>query len=145
VERLAGFRSAVVRAGLALPPAYVESGDWASRSGYEAAQRLLALDPPPDAITAASDFQALGVLAALADAGLRVPDDIAVTGFDGMAFTLRVEPQLTTLVQDAQRLGRTAAEGLLQMIEQPANPPFTALVPVELVVRASSEQPHGRR
>jgi DNA-binding LacI/PurR family transcriptional regulator len=143
-ERLAGFLSALEKAGLECPTGYIESGDWLSRSAYDAAARLLALDRPPDAIAAASDFQALGALAALEDAGVRVPDDIAVTGFDGMYFTQTVEPQITTLNQDSERIGRTAAEGLLQMIEQPDAPPFNALIPVELVVRASSRQTHER-
>jgi LacI family transcriptional regulator len=142
-ERLAGFRSALDAAGMACPSAYVESGDWLSRSAYDATRRLLALDPRPDAIAAASDFQALGALAALEDAGVRVPEDVALTGFDGMYFTQVVDPQLTTLNQDAERIGRTAAEGILQMIEQP-DEPFTALVPVQLVVRASSDSRAGR-
>jgi LacI family transcriptional regulator len=137
-ERLAGFREALDRAGLDTPSAYVESGDWLSRSAYEATTRLLGLERPPDAIAAASDFQAVGALAALEDAGVRVPDDVAVTGFDGMYFTETVEPPLTTLVQDPARIGRTAAEGILLMVEQPDAPPFRELIPVELVVRASS-------
>jgi LacI family transcriptional regulator len=136
--RLAGFREALDEAGLSAPTHYIETGDWLSRSAYEATNRLLALDRAPDAIAAASDFQALGALAALQDAGVRVPEDVAVTGFDGMYFTETVEPPLTTLVQDAARIGRTAAEGILQMVERPDAPPFRELIPVELVVRASS-------
>jgi LacI family transcriptional regulator len=138
VEREEGFRRGVERAGLACPAAYVDGGDWLHGAGYEAARRLLALPQPPDAITTASDFLAVGVLAALAEAGVRVPDDIAVAGFDDSPLCLRTTPTLTSVRQDPWWIGRVAAEGLLQMIERPERPPVTAIVPVELVVRDST-------
>jgi LacI family transcriptional regulator len=137
-QRLAGFRAGLAQLGLEARLTYLEGGDWAHRTGYEAAQRLLALPEPPDAITAAGDFMALGVLAALEDAGVRVPEDVAVAGFDGSLFAARSQPGLTTVRQDTGAIARASVTALLGMIERPDLPPPHVRVPVELVVRGST-------
>ena len=91
----------------------------------------------PDAVFAASDIMAVGAMRAIREAGLRVPEDIAVAGFDDMPFAARTDPPLTTVRQPIQRTGALAAETLIDLIEHPDSRPRRVVLPVELVVRVS--------
>jgi len=137
-DRLFGYRSALTRLGLPAPDEYVVEGDFFHDSGFEAATRLLALPKPPDAIACASDSMAVGAMAAIERAGLRVPEDIAVTGFDDADYAATVIPALTTVRQDALAMGSAAGEAVLRMLENPYSSPTVALIQTELVVRESS-------
>jgi LacI family transcriptional regulator len=137
-DRLLGYRSALNRLGLPTPEEYVVEGDFFHGSGFEAAKRLLALPEPPDAIACASDSMAVGALAAIEQAGLRIPDDIAVTGFDDADYAATVMPALTTMRQDAVGMGTAAAEAVLRMLEDPDSSPPVVLIETELIVRESS-------
>lgn len=137
IDRLLGYRSGLARLGLEEREEYVVEGDFYHHSGYEQMQRLLALPEPPDAVAAASDMSAIGAVLAIEEAGLRVPEDIAVTGFDDAPFAQLLRPALTTVRQDAFGLGRAAAEGILKMLDEPDSPPPAVLLPTELVVRES--------
>jgi LacI family transcriptional regulator len=137
-DRLFGYRSELQRLGLPTPAEYVIEGDFFHDSGYEATKRLLELDEPPDAITCASDSMAVGAMTAIEQAGLRVPEDIAVTGFDDAEFASTVVPALTTVRQDALGMGTAAGEAVLRMLENPESSPPVALIETELVVRESS-------
>jgi DNA-binding LacI/PurR family transcriptional regulator len=81
---------------------------------------------------------AVGVLRALREAGLRVPEDIAVTGFDDMPFAAHTDPPLTTIRQPIQRMGAVAAETLIDLIAHPDEQPRRVILPSELVIRSSS-------
>jgi len=140
-DRLLGYRSELAKLGLPPQPEYIEEGDYFHRSGYEASKRLLALPEPPDAIACASDVMAIAAMVAVAEAGLRVPEDIAVAGFDDAPFAATVKPSLTTVRQDAIGMGTAAAEAILRMLEHPDEPPPTLVLPTELIVRESSEPP----
>ena len=98
-------------------------------------QRLLPRQP--DAVFVASDIMAIGALRAIRDAGLRVPEDIALAGFDDMPFAERSEPPLTTVRQPIVRMGGTAVEMLIDLIEHPDSVPHRIILPTELVVRKS--------
>jgi LacI family transcriptional regulator len=141
---LAGFerREAFVveseRLGLALAGDYVRDGDFSSASGYREACALLALADPPTAIVAASDLMALAALQAVRDAGLQPGRDVAVVGFDDLEAAALAHPPLTTIRQDRRELGALAAARALELAEEPESPPRRTLLPVELVVRASS-------
>lgn len=137
MDRLLGFRSELGRLGLGERPEYVVEGDFYHRSAYEQTQRLLSLPDPPDAITAASDMAAVGAIVAIESAGLQVPEDIAVVGFDDSYFSENMNPPLTTVHQDLFAIGEAAAEGILQMIDHPHDPPPAVVLPTELVVRES--------
>jgi LacI family transcriptional regulator len=137
IDRLLGYRSELARLGLAARDDYVVKGDFYHRSGFEETNRLLALEERPDAIAAASDMMAVGAIVAIENAGLRVPDDIAVTGYDDAGFAGRLRPSLTTIRQDAVGLGIAAADGILTMLDLPEGSPPTILLPTELVVRES--------
>jgi LacI family transcriptional regulator len=136
-ERMAAYRSTLQRLGYQVRPDYVQSGDFQLESAYEGAKRLLALEDPPDAIACAADVAAVGAIKAIQEAGLRVPEDIAVTGFDDADWAARLAPPLTTVRQPAKEMGRAAVESVVAMIEDPALDPPTVLLPGELIVRES--------
>jgi LacI family transcriptional regulator, galactose operon repressor len=137
-ERLDAFRREAERLGLELPDEYVRSGDFSSASGYREACALLALPVRPTAIVAASDLVALAALQAIRDAGLEPGSDVAVVGFDDLEAAALAYPPLTTIRQDRQELGTLAATRAIELIEEPQAAARTTVLPVELVVRASS-------
>jgi LacI family transcriptional regulator len=137
-DRLLGFRSELERLDLPAPTEYVVEGDFFHDSGFEAATRLLELPDLPDAIACASDSMAVGAMAAIEQAGLRVPEDVAITGFDDAPFAATVKPSLTTVRQDAVGMGTAAAEAVLRMLESPGSSPPVVLIETELIVRESS-------
>ena len=137
-ERLDGYREETASLGLATPPAYEQGGDFYADSGDAAMRALLALPEPPTAVFAASDEMALGAIGAARAAGVRVPDDISVVGFDDSRLAALLQPPLTTVCQDRIGLGMAAAQTLAAMIERPNEAPAPCILPVELVVRESS-------
>ncbi|MCC9306508.1 LacI family DNA-binding transcriptional regulator [Kitasatospora sp. RB6PN24] len=146
--RYQGWRAALDDAGVPVPQSL--SGDWSAASGYQAGKLLAAahasLDEAskPTAVFVANDHMALGVLRALREAGLRVPEDLAVAGFDDLPESDYFVPPLTTVRQDFAAIGRAGVGLLLQRIEAPsAAPVHTTLMP-ELVVRSSTGAPAGR-
>jgi LacI family transcriptional regulator len=136
-ERLAGYRDTLNRAGYPVRNEYIHTGDYRFHSGYEAMQRFLALDDPPDALAAACDVQAVGAMLALDEAGVRCPDDVAVTGFDDAAFAARMSPSLTTVRQPAVAMGTAAIDALIEMFENPNATASRIELSGELVVRES--------
>jgi LacI family transcriptional regulator len=142
LDRLRGYRQALDAAGLAYRDEYVCLGDFYVETGEHAAAALLALPEPPTAIVAASDLMAVGALRAAADAGLRVPDDLSVVGFDDIMLAAHLQPGLTTLRQDKTGLGIAAARALLERISGTPDDPSTAVtLPIELVVRGTTAPP----
>jgi LacI family transcriptional regulator len=100
-------------------------------------QKLLALPKPPTAVFAAADLMAVGAMKVARAAGLHVPEDLAVVGFDDIQLASLLDPALTTIRQDKVGVGRAAARALLEQIENPETTPAALTLPVELVVRAS--------
>jgi LacI family transcriptional regulator len=139
VERLRGYRQAIQACGLAYRDEYVAYGDFYAESGRRAMADLLALDEPPTAVFAASDMMALGAIRAAGDAGLGVPVDVSVIGFDDMQLAGHMNPPLTTIRQDKAGLGAAAGTALLRLIEgerDGVNP--STVLPVELIRRGST-------
>jgi LacI family transcriptional regulator len=137
-ERLEAFRRESRELGLDASEELIRRSDFTSASGYRETCALLALAERPTAIVAASDIMALAALQAIRDAGLQPGRDLAVCGFDDLEAAALAYPPLTTIRQDRTELGRLAATRAIELIEDPdASPPDTIL-PVELVVRASS-------
>jgi LacI family transcriptional regulator len=91
----------------------------------------------PDAVFAASDIMAIGALRAIREVGLRVPDDLALIGFDDTPLAARTDPPLTVVRQPARQLGQMAVEILLDLIDDPEAAPQCLILPTELIVRAS--------
>ena len=138
IDRLRGYRAAVQELGLAYRDDYVRYGDFYAESGREQTSQLLALDEPPTALFAGSDLMAIGAIRAAAEAGLSVPADLSIVGFDDIQLAPHVNPPLTTLRQDKLGLGAAAGDALVARIAvDPGRPPLRTL-PVELVVRGST-------
>lgn len=137
-ERLRGYRTALAQH---LPDAQAIElpGDFDESSGYEAGKRIVASKQRPDAVFAANDMMALGCLYAFNEAGVKVPADIALAGFDDIPLARFVHPTLTTMRVSIAELGGLALTRLLQSIESEESQPSTlqTLVP-ELIVRESS-------
>jgi LacI family transcriptional regulator len=143
IDRLRGYRAAAQALGLAYRDEYVAYGDFYAESGREATARLLKLPEPPTAIFAAADMMAIGAVRAVAEAGLRVPEDISIVGFDDIQLAPHINPPLTTMRQDKLGLGAAAGNALVARIAgDPGREPLRRL-PVELVVRGSTAPPAG--
>ncbi|MDI3257966.1 MAG: LacI family DNA-binding transcriptional regulator [Kyrpidia sp.] len=139
-ERLKGYQHALRECGREEDWVYIQEGDFREQSGYRAMKTLLALRRPPDGVFAANDLMAVGALRALEEAGVRVPGEVALIGFDGIALTEATRPRLSTVVQPAYELGRRAAELLFRRLEGDASPPEEVLLAAELAVRESSRR-----
>jgi LacI family transcriptional regulator len=134
-DRLAGYNAALRDRGLLSDPSLIAEGDFTETGGYRAMQQLLARRP--DAVFAASDIMAVGALRALREASLRVPEDVAVVGFDDLPQAARTEPALTTVRQPVYRLGAMAVDSVLDLLEHQSSFPRRIVLPTELVVRSS--------
>lgn len=141
-ERLQGYRLAMSTAGMPVDEELILYDSFKKESGYQNTMRLLAIDPRPTAIFAANDVLALGVIQAIQDAGLRVPDDIAVIGFDDITFASYAEIGLTTIAQPKYVMGEMAAKILIEDIKEgdTGEKKHVVLQP-RLVVRKSSGSP----
>lgn len=137
-ERERGFRVALADAGLSCTEASVLYGDFTEASGYAVTQQLLARQKRPTAIFAANDAMAVGVLSALRDVGLRVPEDVAVAGFDDIPIAEYVSPPLSTVRVSIATLGARAAERLFTTIHAHSRAERKhEVLPTELVIRRS--------
>jgi LacI family transcriptional regulator len=137
-ERLRGYRQALQDAGI-LPSAELQiRGDFTEHSGHQAARQLLSITPRPTAVFAANDCMAVGLLSALHEAGVEVPDEIAVAGFDDIATARYLRPPLTTVKIDTFKLGQRAVQLLLAGLAsgQPSAGRRETL-PATLVIRQS--------
>jgi LacI family transcriptional regulator len=132
-RRLDGFR----RATAGLDQALVHHGDFTTAGGQRVAERILAAGRVPRAVVCANDQTAIGVMAALQQAGLSVPGDVAVTGFDGIRLGRHLRPSLTTVVQPMAALGDTAVAMLSDRIGGAEIPRRTVELPVRLELRGS--------
>ena len=135
-DRDTGFRQALADRGLAVDEALVKVSDFSEAGGYQAMQDLL--NQQPEAVFAQSDAIALGAVRAIRDRGLGVPDDIAVVGFDDMPLAANADPPLTTVRQPINRTGMLAVETLIDIVRTTPEPARHIVLPVELVIRASS-------
>lgn len=135
-ERLRGYRLALERHGIPYREALVECGAYYEAGGHDAALRLLARGQRFTALFTANDQMAFGAGVALLRAGLRVPQDVSLVGFDDLALAAHMAPPLTTVHQASLDLGRTAAQGLLALLG--GTLPSLALSAPRLIVRESS-------
>jgi LacI family transcriptional regulator len=138
-DRLEGYQAALRDRGLPIDPALVHEGDYWQPSGFAAARSLLALPEPPTAIFASNDVMAFGVMEAVRDRGLRIPEDMSIIGFDNIPQSEHVSPQLTTIEQPLADMGREATRRLLALIKEPELPLTRSELPTKLIVRASTQ------
>ncbi len=133
-ERLAGYRDALARHGRKAPAALVRRADYKQAGGHRAARSLLASANPPDALFVANNLMTLGALQAIDEAGLSVPDDVAIVGFDDAPWTTLMRPQLSVVAQPTREIGRQAAE----LLVTPADHARHLVLAPTLVVRQSA-------
>jgi LacI family transcriptional regulator len=142
-ERVEGWRGALDDAGRAAVP--ILRGDWSPRSGYQAGLELLS-KPHLTAVFAANDQMALGVMHALYERGVRVPDDVSIVGFDNIPEAAYFTPSLTTVHQDFDEVGRRGLRLLIDIVDgDPARVTVPDRVPAVLIPRGSSTFPKPRR
>lgn len=137
-QRLAGYRAALATAGVVADPRLVVHANFSMESGYRAMQQLLALAEPPDAVFIGSDAVAIGAMAAITDAGLSVPADIAVASVDDIEMARFCRPALTSVPINARQSGAEAASMLIDMMEGKKPEPKRPGPGPQLIVRASS-------
>ena len=136
--RLKGYHDALAKAKL--PPAdnLVQCGGMHEQDGYQSMDRLLKDNRIPDAIFAVNDPVAIGAFQRIKEAGLRIPQDIAIMGFSNNKITSLVDPQMTTIDQPSLEMGRKAAEILLGNIRNGTAEPTTVVLDTKLIVRGST-------
>ncbi|AZN39323.1 LacI family DNA-binding transcriptional regulator [Paenibacillus albus] len=137
-ERRSGFLQALDEAGLA--PFELASGDYETEFGYQTARRWIEAKQLPDAVFAGDDTIAVGVTNALLEAGIRVPDEVAVVGYDDQVIASRLRPFLTTVRQPADLIAAAAADMLLKRIDGSMKRAASVRIEPELIVRQSTKK-----
>ena len=136
-ERLDGYEQAILSMGLRLAPELIQLSNFRQTGGYTSMQTLLDLPSPPTAVLAANNLMTLGVLQAIHERNLQIPEQIAVVGFDDMAWATSLQPPLTAIAQPTYELGATAAKLLLDRRHKPDQPYRHVVLETQLMVRAS--------
>jgi LacI family transcriptional regulator len=142
-SRLAGYRAALRAAGRPLDPSLTAYADFRTEGGYAATRQLLRQRRPPDGLLFANNLMTVGGLRAIAEAGLAIPDDIAVVGFDDVIWATALQPPLTVVAQPTYEIGQTAAKLLLRRVDGEAFPPRRVVLQADLIERASSHRTSG--
>ena len=137
-DRLAGYRSALAEAGIDNDAALELAGDFDQVVSAEVVERLIAAGGTFDAVFAASDAMALGAMSAIRRAGLRVPQDVAIVGYDDSALALFSDPPLSSVRQPIEEMGREMARAMLAQLGTSRQVPRSVVLATELVVRGSS-------
>jgi LacI family transcriptional regulator len=141
VDRIEGYRAALRTHHLPEHPELIYEGTFAQTDGYHGASVFLNLPNPPTAIFASNDVMAFGVMDAVRNCGLRVPDDISVLGFDDIPQAALNRPALTTVNQPLEKMGRVATLILLDLLKDPEKKPRRMELPTELIRRGSCQSP----
>lgn len=138
--RLEGFKQAMIAAGLPLPAEYIVNGDFEFQGGYNGMTALLACKSRPQAVFTSNDAMAVGAYHALYQAGLRVPDDMAVMGYDDIELARYMTPPLTTIHQPKDELGELAIDTLIHRLKSPGGSQQRLVLTPELIERQSVVQ-----
>ncbi|HLQ97699.1 MAG TPA: LacI family DNA-binding transcriptional regulator [Candidatus Dormibacteraeota bacterium] len=143
-ERIQGFKKAIQKYGLSIPNDYIVDGGYFSyESGRTAMLKLLALPDRPTAVFVAGDEMAIGAIKVAKEMGVRIPEDISIIGFDDISLAKHIEPPLTTIRQDKDRIGRQAATLLLNEINGLSNEQHASIIPVRIEKRNSCSSLKG--
>lgn len=141
-ERIRGFNSAIQEKGIVIPDSYIVDGGYYSVEGGRAAMmKLLRLSSVPTAVFISGDQMAIGAIQAIKEYGLRVPEDISVVGFDDIEIAKYIEPALTTIAQDKEKIGQQAGLLAIESITNPEQLPIKKIIPVQLIKRATTGKP----
>ncbi|MDU6926416.1 ribose operon transcriptional repressor RbsR [Franconibacter helveticus 513] len=136
--RVEGYRNAMARAGLAIKEGYEVNADFEFGGGFDAMQTLLAMGEPPQAVFMSNDAMAVGAYQALYQAGLRIPQDMALVGYDDIELARYMTPPLTTIHQPKDELGELAIDVLIHRMAQPDLQQQRLQLTPELVERGSA-------
>jgi DNA-binding LacI/PurR family transcriptional regulator len=138
IDRLAGYRDALSEAGVPVDPQLIAVGDFTHEGGTAAMERLLATRPDLDAVFCASDLMAVAALGVLQTGGRRVPEDVAVVGYDDAPIATTTRPPLTSIRQPVEEMGREMVHLLVESMERRDRVPRRVILATELIRRASS-------
>ncbi len=137
VQRFQGYKDGLCQADIPTSPELIQTGDYSTETGYLCAQKLLNLSDPPTAVFAANDQSAIGVIKAAQEAGLHVPDDLSVVGFDNTPAAAHINPGLTTVDQFIDKMGYVATEMLISLIQGESLDSNLYEMPTQLIIRDS--------
>jgi LacI family transcriptional regulator len=137
IRRLRGYQDSLVKAGIPIEPDLIVQGDFTASAGLNCARQLLSLPLPPTAIFAANDQSALGAYQAVREAGLSIPADISIVGFDNIPEANQADPGLTTVDQSIQEMGKIAIQMLVKLIEGEPLESKTIKTTTRLLIRES--------
>lgn len=140
INRLNGFKQALEDNGLDYNKNWAIESEFDENSGYHAMQQVLSLENKPTAVFCQSDVIAIGAIKAIKEAGLNVPDDLSLVGFDDIEVCKYITPSLTTISQNTYKLGEKAAEQLLDMVNYPDDEYSPVILPTELIERESCQR-----
>ena len=135
-DRLQGYKDAIARNQMFLDEHLIEEGDFTEEGGYRAMRSLL--EARPDGVFVASDSMAMGAMRACQENGVRIPQEVAVIGFDDIASSCRMTPTLSTVRQPIQEMGVKAAEMIIEMIQHPDGEPKKVILETGLILREST-------
>lgn len=137
IPRIKGYQQALSKYGISMRKEYLVEGNYTFLSGYKGAKQLLALEERPTAIFAASDAMAIGAEKALLEVGIKIPDEIAIFGFDGLDFAEYVHPSLSTIVQPRYEMGVLAMQRMLEFLNAKESREAKVIMRHRLTVRES--------
>jgi LacI family transcriptional regulator len=137
-DRFAGYQQALAEAGICFDPDLVAYGDDHFSSGVSAAQKLLTIEPHPSAIFSNNDEMAAGAMASIFEAGMRVPEDISIAGFDNIPLAEQIWPPLTTVEQPIFEMAEQATTHLIKMLNSEKDFQGDLKIPTKLIVRKST-------
>ena len=137
IPRIRGYQNALNRYGIPIREEYLIEGNYTFLAGYKGAKRLFLLSEKPTAIFAASDAMAVGAEKALLEDGVKIPDEIAVFGFDGLDFAEYMHPSLSTIVQPRYEMGVLAMQRMLEFLNAKGNREPKVIVKHQLTIRES--------
>lgn len=145
IERLEGYKEALAEAGIEFDKELIAEGDFTMWSGLNAAFQFCNMAERPTAIFSMNDEMAIGAMQTLKNRGIRIPEDISVTGFDDIAYAKYSDPSLTTISQPAEEMGKMAMDMLLKVIEGEPLSQRECVLPTEFIIRKSTGPVPGSR
>lgn len=142
-QRLQGYKDGLDTAGIPIDDELIITGDYQRNSGYYATQKLLSLPDRPTAIFAANDDSAFGVYQAAEEAGLKIPEDLSVVGFDNIRESAFTDPALTTVDQFLEEMGAAATEMIIRLVNDEKLPARVQVIQTQLIIRNSCSSPNS--
>ena len=145
IDRLEGYKEALAEAGIPFEKDLIAEGDFTMWSGLNAAFQFCNMKVRPTAIFSMNDEMAIGAMQTLKNQGIRIPEDMSVTGFDDIAYSKYSDPSLTTISQPAEEMGKMAMDMLLKVIEGEPLSQRECVLPTEFIIRKSTGPAPGKK